>query len=768
VHITAWVVLHVLLATLAASVAFVFIRAAHRSRWRAPRGGFVLLAAWASCNAVGELLLASWVGHDTWSAANQQSLTIAVIAFAVAVTVGCAGACWWLRATYKTHALVRAGLDAWIAAGSLSALWWGLLFHAGLDNARHPLGLGLVFVAGVLDVTLLAAAMAVMVARTGLARGQVALAALALLGLILRDLGYGAALMGYVGWHGVGVAGTAMAFVLLSIAAFLEPELQPLDPYVQRRWVGRATVPYILATISGVVLAAHVLLGASLGNGTLILALSVVVALLLRMSITITENAALVRELAASEDHYRSLAYHDHLTGLPNRAFLLERLRERLPAPAALMFLDLDGFKHVNDSLGHDAGDAVLKEAARRLNGVVGDEHLVARFGGDEFAVLVGPCDTSGVVPLAQRINAELCEPYVIDGRTLYVTPSTGVAFADPDCDADALIRNADIAMYEAKQQVGDRIEVFQPRLLARSLTRAGISSVLIRRPWDEHFALLFQPVVALDTGSVVAVEALVRGRTAAGVLMTPDGLVKLAETTGHIRPLGRWILTRALEHAAAWRRQGYDIEMAVNLSVAQVMNDDTTQLIEDTLRDADVPASALTLEITEGVLLDDVSAGVERLTALKQLGVRLALDDFGTGFSSLSYLRLLPVDGIKIDRSFVAALDEDRHAKPVLSAVVKLGEELGLTVTAEGIERPTQYRILRDLGCHRGQGFLFSGPLEAAGIAERLEQGLDMGPDTSPDTSVVPSAALVSARSEIRAGMRTDISGNETSLRGA
>jgi diguanylate cyclase (GGDEF)-like protein len=763
VQVTIWVVLHAVLAVLTATVGLVFIRAARRAGRRGVRGGFALLAAWCACNALGEVLLALWLRHGTWSEATQDGLTIAVIAFAVAVTVGCVAAWWLLRATYETHALVRAALDAWIAAGSLSALWWGLFFHAGLDSARHPLGLGLVLVAGVLDITLLAAAMAVMVARTGIARSQAALAALGLLGLIIRDAGYGAALLGHPGWHAVGVAGTATAFLMLAAAAVLEPQAMPLDRYVQRRWVGRATVPYILATVSGVVLAAHVLLGASLGNGTLILALSVVVALLLRMSITIVENAALLRELSAREDHFRALAYHDHLTGLPNRVLLLERLREGLertePGVTALMFLDLDGFKHVNDSLGHEAGDAVLVEAAHRLSTAVRHGDLVARFGGDEFAVLVSPCDPAAVVPLAQRINTKLSEPYVLDGRTLHVRPSIGVAFADaggPGTDADRLIRNADVAMYEAKQQAGDRIEVFQARLLARTVTRARISSVLVRRPWGDNFALLFQPVVALDTGRVVAVEALVRWRTAAGILMTPAGLVRLAEASGHIKPLGRWILTQALEQAAAWRLQGHRVEVAVNLSIAQLMKDDTTQLIRDALQQTGLPPSTLTLEITEGVLLDDVATGIARLGALRELGVRLALDDFGTGFSSLSYLRLLPVDGIKIDRSFVAALDEDPHARPVLSAVVQLGKELDLTVTAEGIERPGQRTVLQELGCHRGQGFLFSGPLESAGIAHLLHLG------------VVPPADVGFPPVRRRAERRTQIPDTETLQRPA
>jgi diguanylate cyclase (GGDEF)-like protein/PAS domain S-box-containing protein len=842
VQTTTWVVLHAALSVFAAAVALLSIRSARRTSGREVRVGFTLLAAWSGFYALGEAFLASWLRHGTWSDATNEGLTVSIGTFAAAVTVGGVAAWWLLRTTYERHALVRAALDAWIAAGSLSALCWGLLVHAGLERAQHSLGLGLVMVAGILDITVLAAAVAVAVTRTGLARGQAALVALGLLGLIIRDIGYGAALLGHPGWHGVGVAGTAMAFVMFGGSALLEPEATPLDPYVQRRWVGRATIPYILATVSGVVLAAHVLLGASLGDGTLILALSVVVALVARMSITIVENAALLRELAASEDHFRSLvlnsndaivvasqrgeiryvspageqllgvhaervtgmnlldlvhpadrrgvlqqitpflrgvvstahvdarvrdgrggwptlestisrtehgmlvnardvtdrrhlqerlrylAYHDHLTGLPNRALLVERLRDQLqrtdPGPAALMFLDLDGFKRVNDSWGHDAGDAVLTEAARRLVRVTGQKDLVARFGGDEFAVLVAPRDKEAVLLLARSISTTLSLPHVVDGRVLRVGPSIGVAFADPSYDADRLIRHADVAMYEAKQR-GERIAIFRPRLLARAVTRASISSVLTRRPWGENFALLFQPVVALDTGRVVAVEALVRFRTAAGILMTPAALVKLAEASGRIVPLGRWIITEALAQTAAWRRAGHEIEIAVNLSVGQVTNPDIVQVVEDALQESGVPASELTLEITEGMLIDDVDAGIERLNALQRIGVRLALDDFGTRFSSLNYLRLLPVDGIKVDRSFVAALDEDPQAEPVLSAVVRLGRELGLTVTAEGIERSSQRDTLAGMQCHRGQGFFFSGPLEPAGITHLLRLGV-------------------------------------------
>ena len=263
-----------------------------------------------------------------------------------------------------------------------------------------------------------------------------------------------------------------------------------------------------------------------------------------------------------------------------------------------------------------------------------------------------------------------------------------------------------------------------ESRSSGRSVRRGSISSVLTRRPWGENFALLFQPVVALDTGRVVAVEALVRFRTAAGILMTPAGLVRLAEASGRIVPLGRWIITEALAQTAAWRQAGHEVEVAVNLSAAQVTNPDIVQVVEDALQDSGVPASELTLEITEGMLIDDADASIERLNELHRIGLRLALDDFGTRFSSLSYLRLLPVDGIKVDRSFVAALGEDPQAEPVLSAVVRLGRDLGLTVTAEGIERATQRDVLAALQCHRGQGFLFSGPLEPAGITHLLSLG--------------------------------------------
>jgi diguanylate cyclase (GGDEF)-like protein/PAS domain S-box-containing protein len=460
-------------------------------------------------------------------------------------------------------------------------------------------------------------------------------------------------------------------------------------------------------------------------------------------------NSRDVTERVALQEQLAYFAFHDSLTGLPNRALFAERIGQALsaagdtaPARIAVIFLDLDGFKAVNDSSGHAAGDELLVRAAERLAGAVRSGDMVARFGGDEFAALlchdVTPAATRAV---AERLLAALSEPYRVAAVEVVVAASIGVAFSTPGITSEELMRNADLAMYRAKAAGKGRVEVYAPHMHADVVHRVQLESRLRRAMRDRRFTLLYQPVVDLRTGVVTDVEALIRWRSEGGALITPAEFIRLAEDSGGIVPLGRWVIGEALRQTACWQRAGHHVGVSVNLSARQVLTPGLVESIDAALRETRVAPGRLTLEITENVLLDGAESTIGRLATLKDIGVRLAIDDFGTGYSSLSYLRRLPVDILKIDRSFVSGLGVEEEATSLASTIVRLGCDLGLTLIAEGIEKPSQARLLRAMGCHRGQGFWFSGPLDPPGVAAVLGRGL-APQDTDPAGDVFELAA--------------------------
>ena len=432
----------------------------------------------------------------------------------------------------------------------------------------------------------------------------------------------------------------------------------------------------------------------------------------------------------ALEERLRHQAFHDTLTGLPNRALVLDRASQMLArarrgsSMVAAMFVDLDGFKHINDNYGHAAGDQLLKVVAERLKAVVREQDTVGRLGGDEFVVLLEP-GTKNVPPqlVTERLLEVLRQPIELQeaGTTVSISASIGLAAGRGD-SVDELLRDADFALYEAKRTGKGRYVLFEMSMQVEAHDRLALESDLSHALEDGQFFLNYQPTFDLQTQRVTGVEALIRWRHPTRGVVPPDDFIPLAEETGLIVPIGRWVLNEATRQLAAWNTAGHDIGMSVNVSAVQLDEDGLASDVAAALADSGIVPSSLTLEITETALMRDIEIATARLRALKALGVRIAIDDFGTGHSSLSYLRRFPVDALKIDRSFIAGIESSNTAEAIIRTLVQLGKTLEIETLAEGIEMPDQLEKLQQEQCDQGQGFLFARPLDVAETEAFLE----------------------------------------------
>ncbi len=445
---------------------------------------------------------------------------------------------------------------------------------------------------------------------------------------------------------------------------------------------------------------------------------------------TLTEAFnAMAESVQESTDSLVYRAFHDPLTGLPNRALFLSAFTRALSVPhrnnrVAVLFMDVDRFKYLNDTLGHGVGDQLLSVFSQRLVGAA-EGHMVARLGGDEFTVLVQSTNAHATaISIAERVMYSLKRPFSLSGQEMFVTSSIGIAVStQADRTSTELLRKADIALYRAKAEGRARHVLFTDELDSIPAERFDLDNALRRSVERGELLLHYQPIVDLRSGDVVGMEALLRWDHPHRGILSPATFISIAEETGEIIRIGQWVIEEACRRTVEFQRlrPAYPITVCVNISAAEFRQPNLVERVAATLKETGLPARQLKLELTESVLIQDIPATLEVLGRLRELGVGLAIDDFGTGYSSLSYLQRLPVDTLKIDQSFIARLGVDETSGPVLRAIVEMGNALKMNIVAEGIENMWQWDYLAEIGCKQGQGHLFTAALDATEFAELM-----------------------------------------------
>jgi diguanylate cyclase (GGDEF)-like protein len=449
----------------------------------------------------------------------------------------------------------------------------------------------------------------------------------------------------------------------------------------------------------------------------------------------ITELKRTTNELETSKEHFRHAAFHDALTDLPNRALFTEHVRLAIQQAAsrpasqfAVLFLDLDRFKNINDSLGHTYGDRLLVAIAERLKKIVRQNDIVARFGGDEFAILLNNFqDPNEVTRVAEKLQQEISVPLTIEKHEAFVSASIGIALSTTCYEhPEDILRDADTAMYRAKDTGKARSEVFDDGMYTRAVSRLKLENDMRRAIEREEFCVYYQPIVDLKSSVISGFEALVRWQHPERGLLSPAEFIPIAEETALIIPLGQWVLEEACRQMREWQRQSMAsrmLTMSINLSGKQLSQPDLCAQIQHALEVTDLDPCSLKLEITESVVMENADLAISMLNKLRDLGIQLSIDDFGTGYSSLSYLHRFPVNYLKIDRSFISGMNLGDENLEIVRSITMLARNLGMEVIAEGIETKEQLAQLRALSCRFGQGYLFSKPVEAAAAALLIQE---------------------------------------------
>jgi len=703
----------VALGVLSAGTAVLLVVAGLRSTGRA-RTGWLLLAVAVAITAYTHPVLALG-GPET----EQPGLRLAS-----GVLVATAIVAFAPEGRSVRHWMVL-GLDGWLVGGSLFVgLWLIGVTPSRLEFSPH----GLLAESSWVLVGLAMASVVFALARRmppGERAGGIALsvaAALAANGDLYR------AFFTTAGWTAGGraafLASWAAATVMLAATPWLsrDPFAGVPDDRHDRSAVRLAYVAACVAVTASVVAwifgrPPDLMLG--------LVAVSLLMSVVASQTLLAGENARLVEQISRDADLFRDRATRDALTGLPNRGEFTGRVERALTVlgrgRVAVLFIDLDGFKDVNDSFGHAIGDELLVEAAGRLAEEVRDTDVVGRFGGDEFVALLADCSDETALEIAERLRAALSQPYRIGHRDVVVSASIGLARPETGDDADSALRNADLALYRAKEAGRDRVSVYEPTMHSTVLRRLDLASKLRSALAHDALTLAYQPIVDLRTGTVYAMEALLRFGDSELAGWDVTEVIEAAEESGLVVPVGGWVLDAAVSTLSTWIQAGYDVRMSVNVSARQVEAELFVRQVQNTLVYHGVPASALVLEITEHQLVRDVESSHQELARLRALGVRISLDDFGTGYSSLAYLPRLPLDSLKIDRSLVSRVGGPRDTVP---SVLRLGRDLSLSVVAEGVETVEQLVLLRAAGATLGQGHLFAPALPLEEATEVVARG--------------------------------------------
>jgi diguanylate cyclase (GGDEF)-like protein len=628
---------------------------------------------------------------------------------------------------------VRLGLDLGVVAIGSSAVVLYLVLGPTAVEGSPSLLEGVFSIAyPVADMVLLVGLASVLVREAEpSARGALRFIAVGLLLYVAGDVIYGYISL-HSTYHGgdavdslwvVGIAMWAIAGAAQSTpTASAELSIEPARE--------RASWPPFVATAVGFALLIIVQRHHAFFPDMSLVITAVVLAVLVSMRQFLTHGDLLRTQGQLS---YQSL--HDPLTGLPNRVLVFDRTKQMLArarrnqAPGAALYLDVDGFKQVNDSLGHAAGDELLRVVSARLVAAVREVDTVGRLGGDEFAVIVDQSAGEANPELvAERLLEVLHQPIELSeaaGKPVEITASIGIAYGG-QTSAEQLLRDADLALYEAKGAGKNRVTVFESRMQTAAQDLIELQSDLRNALAGDQFFLLYQPIFDLEHETMTGVEALIRWRRPGRAIVPPDSFIPIAEDNGLIIPIGQWVMRTACEQAAIWQRRGHTLGVSVNVSARQLERDDVIDAVAESLRDSGLAPGSLTLELTETSLMRDPAGAARRLQALKALGVRIAIDDFGTGYSSLGYLRQFPVDALKIDRSFISGIGASLESSDALvRTFIQLAKTLGIQTLGEGIEDRAQLHGLQRELCDLGQGFLFARPLQAAAVEEFLQSSL-------------------------------------------